>query len=66
MNSAALCRIDRSTSTKVIDAERPELLVRWSRALGVSPKQLQNAVQTVGNNPDLVRKYVMCGRRVFK
>ena len=66
MNSAALCRINRSTNVKVIDAERPELLIRWSRALGVSPKQLQRVVQTVGNNPDVVRRHLMCGRRVFK
>jgi len=61
VNSAALCKIDRHTSTKVIDAERPELLIRWSRALGVSPQQLQRAVLAVGNNPDIVRRHVMCG-----
>jgi Protein of unknown function (DUF3606) len=66
MNSAAQCRIDRSTTTHVIDAKRPDLLIRWSRALGVSPKQLQRAVQTVGNNPDVVRRHVMCGHRIFR
>jgi len=56
--SAETCTIPSRTQTYHINTRDPHEIDYWSRALGVSPDELNSIIHAVGDSEDKVRQYL--------